>query len=465
MSRQRVLFFQQGGMLAHDVFADVIDGYRQAGHDVFVLDLDPLWARRSTAGSAAAHGECVGLFADTVRSLVTANGIGLAVCLWANGPFSLGAHQGRSFFEHYHVPVLMQWLDAPQWAHQGQVLTTPPAFLNGPYSFHQINNAATAQEMAGVLGFSNIITLSNAANPAVFRPHPADRKDFDVVFAIGPGGPPPTPLMLAELEKDEPDVPAIRADVAAGIRGELCDLLRPVWNSPDTLADFVDYLIAARLKDRNRPIMQQIGDAGRREPRMSAAILQLLRAPKTFVDCSMMLRRIEGWERAFTFAYLSRFFRCATFGGEGPAGWPGRWESLGRIGYADQAQAYSRSWFGLNVMRWQDEQGLNLKPFEITLSGAGLLQSHRVGLDEHFDESEIVVFRTPGECRRKAAALLQAPDRLREIAVAGRARSLRQHCWKHRADVVIRMLSGEAPPAPVSVADGAAAPEPQGVGT
>jgi hypothetical protein len=192
--------------------------------------------------------------------------------------------------------------------------------------------------------------------------------------------------------------------------------------------------------------------------------LQLLRSPQAFVDCAMTLRRIENWERAFLFAYLSRFFRCALFGGEGLAGWPGRWESLGRIGYADQAKAYSRSWFGLNVMRWQDEHGLNLKPFEITLSGAGLLQSYRVGLDQHFDDSEMVVFRTPGECRRKVAALLQDPDRLQDIAAAGHARSLRQHCWKHRADAVIRALSGEAPPATVPPAGAARDVEPHCVG-
>ena len=118
------------------------------------------------------------------------------------------------------------------------------------------------------------------------------------------------------------------------------------------------------------------------------------------------------------------------------------------MAYQDQAEAYSRGRFGLNVMRWQDDAGLNLKPFEITLSGACLLQAYRAGIEDHFDDSEMVLFRTPQEARAKVADLLADPPRLEQTAAAGRAQSLAKHCWKHRAAEVTRVLLGEPSPTP-----------------
>lgn len=104
---------------------------------------------------------------------------------------------------------------------------------------------------------------------------------------------------------------------------------------------------------------------------------------------------------------------------------------------------YSRSMFGLNAMRWQDDEGLNLKPFEITLSGACLLQSYRGGIEELFAEDECVVFRSLPECRSKVTRLLEAPDALRIMTEKGRDRSLKDHCWKNRAEAVLQIIGNQ----------------------
>ncbi|MCP4251493.1 MAG: glycosyltransferase family 1 protein [bacterium] len=449
----RILFLQHPGQNTRDIFFDVIEGYREAGHQVFVLELGPLWKQTDGRASPEAKHHCLELFSDTILAVAQANRIDFCVTLWANGHFSLGPRGQISFFEQVGLPVLMHWLDAPQWAHEGKVIERPRSLFNGPCSRHLINNPATAREMEGVLGFTNIMTLSNAASPTSFRPHRDEKKEFDIVFGVGGDDSRPTGLMLEQLESDELDVAAIRAEAAATYRPALFEIVRPAWENPAAAERFVDLMIQARLACRHEPVLDQLSRIAHQEPDLAVGAAGLLGDARRYVCFSMTLRGLESWERAFTFVYLARHFRCATFGPKQPfRHWPGEWEHLGWVAYRDQAKAYSRGRFGLNVMRWQDDVGLNLKPFEVTLSGACLLQSYRVGIEAHFDESEIVVFDTPAQCRDRVAQLLADPQRLARRAVAGRARSLAQHCWKHRAGEITRVLIGrdrdETPPPP-----------------
>ena|GEM_PF-1186936 len=452
----RILFLQHPGANSRDIFFDIIEGYREAGNEVFVLELGPLWARMRVCARPEDKDACVKLFADTVLGFARANRIDLCVTMWANGHISLGSRGEESFFEHAGLPILMHWLDAPQWAHRGEVLDLPPSLLNGPNTFHAINNPETAKEMDRVLGFSNVIALSNAAGPTSFRPYPDEKKDFDIVFGVGADRSQPTDLMRREQAEDAPDVHAIRAAAAAALRPELCEITAPVWDRSAGADRFVDLLIQARLKCRDEAVLNQVGRIVREHRDMAPAVLSLLQDARRYVQFSMTLRRMEEWERAFVFVYLSRYFRCATFGlEESFKNWPGTWEHLGPLPHEEQARAYSRSRFGLNVMRWQDDVGLNLKPFEITLSGACLLQSYRVGIEALFDESQIVVFRTPQECRAKVAELLAKAQRIAQMAAAGRARALAQHCWKHRAaEVTGALTKGRACAAEVSTGSG-----------
>ena len=438
----RILFLQHPGTNSRDIFFDIIEGYEQAGHEVFVFELAPLWTWTERDNPEEIKDACVRVVTDTVICFAADNRIDLCVCMWANGVLMFDDGSGRSAFEQAGLPILMHWLDAPHWAHGGTVLDYPAALFNGPRSFHVINNPGTAKELEGVLGFSNVLAVANAASPTVFRPEPTPSKDFDIVFAVGADQTKPTEIMLSELAKDEPDMQAIRAVVAAGLRPRLLDIAGPPWQARADAEHFVDAMIAARLACRDEPVLEQIGRLvqGRRE--LATGALKLLQDAPRYVQFSMALRGMDDWERAFVFAYLSRYFRCACFGLQRPfTHWPGNWEYLGSLPYREQCRAYGRGRFGLNVMRWQDDVGLNLKPFEVTLSGACLLQSYRVGIESLFGEGEAVVFRSPQECRRKVADLLAIPGRIEQIAAAGRARSLAEHCWKHRAAEVVAAIT------------------------
>ncbi|MCG8405865.1 MAG: sulfotransferase [Phycisphaerales bacterium] len=442
----RILCFQHPGTNSRDIFSDIIEGYRDAGHEVFVLELAPLWKQTAPGTSVDNQRKATELFVETVVSFARTNRIDLCITLWANAVLSMGIFENKSFFEHAGLPVLMHWLDAPQWAHQGQVTSWPTWRVNGPLSAHVINNSATAAEVQGVMGFSNVLSVPNAASPRMFRPYDTGPQEFDIVFGVGADNSEPTDLMLAELKKDDPDIVAIRKSEGERLRPALEKLLldsvaQPTKSGPEVVASLVGRMIDARMQSRNEPVLGQFAQVSKAHPELANLVLGLLQNPKHYVAFSMLLRDMESWERAFTFVYLSRYFKCATFGLTEPfKSWPGEWGYLGSLKYEDQAKAYSRSRFGLNVMRWQDDIGLNLKPFEITLSGACLLQSYRVGIEEMFDDSQIVVFDTPKACRENVERLLHAPDELKRRAAAGRARSLSTHCWKHRAEAIIGTL-------------------------
>jgi spore maturation protein CgeB len=144
----------------------------------------------------------------------------------------------------------------------------------------------------------------------------------------------------------------------------------------------------------------------------------------------MAVRGVEQFERAFVVSYLSRRFNCATFGSGDYSAWGCRAHRFGELAYEDQAKVYSRGRIGLNVGRWQDDAGLNLKSYEITASGAACLCGWRNGFNESFvDGVEAVSFRSPADAAQKARELLAAPSRLASVAAAGRERTLREHTW------------------------------------
>src|SRR5262249_22651970 len=138
----------------------------------------------------------------------------------------------------------------------------------------------------------------------------------------------------------------------------------------------------SQLTDRHAPMLARIRQLAAQDPSWRSGAEALVRSLPLYVKVTSAVRSIEAWERAFTFAFLSRHFRCATFGAGGPAldAWGVRATHLGSIRWEDQAEAYSRGSIGLNVMRWQDDMGLNMKPYEITASGAVCLCARRAGL-------------------------------------------------------------------------------------
>lgn len=86
--------------------------------------------------------------------------------------------------------------------------------LHSPYLTHAINNPHTAREMTDVLGFRRVVPRAYGVCETTFRPHPGERREFDIVFAPGPGDPAPTPEALEELDAQEPDMLRVRASAA-----------------------------------------------------------------------------------------------------------------------------------------------------------------------------------------------------------------------------------------------------------
>ena len=116
-------------------------------------------------------------------------------------------------------------------------------------------------------------------------------------------------------------------------------------------------------------------------------------------------------------------------------------KSEGFIPYDQQGRMYARAALGLSVMRWQDEVGVHIKPFEIMASGAACLAERRAGMEALWTEGkEIAMFDSPAEARQKAAALLADPAGLRDLTAAGRARTLRDHTWGKRVGTIVELV-------------------------
>jgi spore maturation protein CgeB len=429
------------GTNSRDIFLDIIDGYRDLGHNIVIFPLGPYWTHLEKASSEKEKSALTFFYAGMLAESVKENGINLCISMWGNGaaPFYMGS-AGQDFYEYLGVPLLMHWLDAPQWAMNGSVVDSPTAMYNSPYKYHYTNNEAAAIEMDGIMGFKNIIVSPNAANPKRFRSYPEVKKEYDIMFSLGMEARfEPTDAMLEELDKDEPDSLKIRRSMLDSVKQSLLPVVEPLFE--EKTEEFVTKLLDSQLSDRHKPILQRISEMSTQNESLLPAILKLLKNPRAFVDISSALRAMENWGRQFIFVWLSKYYKMAYFGQTDLSAWPVQnWTGLGFVDYDEQSKAYNSAYFGLNVMRWQDDHGLNLKPFEITLSGTALLQEYRVGIDEAFNDNEAVIFQTPAECRNKVDRLLSQPESLQAIAENGYKRSLSEHCWKHRAAKVMEVF-------------------------
>lgn len=448
-----VLILSHPGTNSRSIFLDTVRGFEQAGHRTFVLELEPVW--RMYEREPARRDRAMADISAVVAHLCRANRIDLSLAMWGNGLLSLmhgvreapSAAAGKepvSFFEAAGVPHVCFWLDAPHWAHSGQFRTNfRSPLLKGPFIRHVTNNPATAREMTDVLGFSHVLARPYGVNEAVFRPHADaaedDTREFDIVFGSGPGDPKPSQAALEELDRPEPDFDRVRHAAAERLLPELDALAE---RAPDHLRrearEALRMLARTQLARRHAPVLDRL-NAIAAEPALRAGAEALTSDPALFVDATASVRSIESAERAFTIAYLSRHFRCAVFGSTDLSAWGFRGTALGEVAYEDQARMYSRGRIGLNAMRWQDDAGVNLKPFEISACGVPCLCARRTGLESLFTPgAEIEVFDSPADARAKAAALLADAPRRRAIAGAGRARTLRDHTWTTWAHDIAR---------------------------
>ncbi|MCC6675717.1 MAG: glycosyltransferase family 1 protein [Phycisphaerales bacterium] len=429
----RLLFLLQPGANSRSIFLDFIRGFRQAGHEALTLELAPIW--HAYDQNPAARPALMSRFTGQLREALVAQRIDLTCAMWGNALTTLmhSTHDGapRTLFDLLNIPHLLFWLDAPHWAQGGSML---PAFgtpiLAGPALRHLINNPATAREMTDVLGFGATIAAPYAINEEVFRPRPEITPEFDLVACIGPGDPAPTPLALRELESSTPDLDALRREAA--------DLLRPRLRElagNDASAAALDALLDSQVAARHIPMLDRLRAI---DTDIARAILA---DPRLYTRATMANRSIESLERPFTTAWLSRRFSCAIFGEGDLSAWGFRGAHLGRPAHEEQSAAYARGRIGLNLMRWQDDAGLNLKPYEISASGRSCLCSARAWTDRSFEPGrEILAFSGPAHAAQLTRELLDDPARLTAIAEAGLARTRRDHTWCTRAAQIIDSL-------------------------
>lgn len=440
----RVMFFLQPGTNSRDIFRDMIDGFERSGCETLIWELKPVWDlyQRHQPIRQALMSE----MASIVGALIRSNRVDLSVGMWANSLFSqaAGSRDGRpaTLFDLIEHPHLLFWLDAPHWAHEGGLSQHfGSGIFNGPSLHHLINNAGLAREMREVLGFGNVASLPYGVNERVFRPCRTAR-EFDLVFGLGPGDRAPTPAMLEELDADEPDTQRIRIEQADLLKPRLETLAQRVPGvAREEACRLLFLLLDSQLCDRHRPMLDRLDVLSRHDAALARACDGLKSDPRVFLKATSAIRRIEQWERAFTITYLSRRFRCATFGGGDLAAWGCSATHLGSLPYADQARAFGRAPIALNVMRWQDDVGVNIKPMEIAASGAVCLMRHRAGIESLYEpDREIVTFETPSDAAESLRQLLDDPDRLDDIREAALRRTLRDHTWTTRVQDIVSSI-------------------------
>jgi len=437
----RILFFLQPGRNSRSIFGDMIRGFAQSGHETIVWELAPIWKMLETHSDR--RDAMLHEVSSIVATLIHANGVDLSIGMWASALYSLanGRKDGQpaTFFDVIDHPHLMFWLDAPQWAHGGdiaQFFNTP--IVGGRRVHHLINSETTAREMRDVLGFTNVGSAPYGVDAQVFRPREVPQK-FDVVFALGKGDPQPTALMLEQLDADVPDAEAIRHEQSERVRGTLIQLADEFEREDVSAVEgALCALLRTQLDSPREALLDRLGRVAQQDDALARGARALRLRPEAFVRAGQLVRRVDAWERAFTISYLSRHLHCATFGSGDLGPWAYRGETLGELPYEEQSLAYARGRLGLNVMRCQDDQGVNLKPMEIAASGRVCLMRDRPGIEDLFDpDREIVTFDGPGDALEKASRVLGDCALREQMARAAHDRVLADHTWSVRADELL----------------------------
>ena len=314
-----ILAFTQPGTNSRGVFDDILEGFETLGHHLVRFELEPMSAMLRALGEHASLAtDDLGVF---LLKLLEDNRIDLTVTMWGhtNGlpVYALPDGSRRSLFDAHGHPVLHYWWDAPHWFERGQQLEKVMTGLyRGEHQFHLINNPATAGEMTELMGFRNVIPAPNGVNPRRFRPCPDVRRTYDLVFVSGSGDPAPTPVMLEELQRDDPDIERIRRDVALRLGPELDRVVADHIEASGRAAvrRLLDGMTETRLADRHAPALVHLQRAVASDRQAAEGAAMLLGDLSLYVKATDVIRRIETWERPFMVAYLSRHFRCLRMG-------------------------------------------------------------------------------------------------------------------------------------------------------
>lgn len=416
-------------------------GFEEAGHDVLALDLTETWraCERDAANKPAIMSEA----SRQLAQILEQECIDATFGMWANGltTFMHGTKDGEpaTIFDLVGVPHVCYWLDAPHWAHAGAI---QPYFkhplLASRMLTHIINNEATAEEMRGVLGFGRTVAMPYGIDTESFRPATSAGVKFDVVASCGPGDPRPSEVAMAQLAEREPDYEEVRRDQAARLTVKLGNEMAkaaPLLES--AMRALVERLVAWQLRDRHTPMLSRFAAIQQEDRTLALAAANVLADPRLYVALTMGVRRVEVMERAFTICLLASRFRVATFGKSELSAWGCSETNLGELPYEQMCGAYALGRVGLNAMRWQDDAGINLKPFEIAASGVACLSVARSGLDRAFEPGrEIATFDLPAHAVTRVHEMLSAPGLCERLGASARERVCKEHRWVDRARAI-----------------------------
>ncbi len=469
-----IVFFLQPGNVSRQIFLAMRRGFERAGHTCLTVELAQIW--NAMAAQPWREAELLTQATASVTKLFQTQRVDLSIAMWHNVLPSLahGRRDGKmvTCFDLMTPPTphMMYWLDAPHWSNAGTVREViPTGVFKAPMLFSFVNNAATAEEMRSVLGFRHAMGLAygvdveslsggtvrelsagDASALTPITPEEMAGREFDLAFSLGPGDPPPSELALRELDRDEPDVVAVRREHAARVRPGLLELAEraPVCVRKGVRAVLAS-LLEIQIANRHEPMLRRLeriehGDAGTITRESGAACKSACDALRAdlglFIDTTAMVRQVESVERAFTFGYLARRCKAMLFGDCDVGAWLG-----GRAGSTrvekfapDQGAMYRQARLGLSVMRWQDDVGTHIKPLEAAAAGCVPLVARRVGIEDLFEAgTECEVFDTLSDGLQALRRVAADPARAATIANAARARVVRDHTWTKRAEAMV----------------------------
>lgn len=441
-----VLFLLHPGDNSRAHMIDLIKGFESAGHRALVWDIaDAAAAIRAEPAAADAIRARV---SDELQQLIQQHRVELSVGMWANALMVTEnrdvAGRATTFFERVSCPHLMIWYDAPDRAHNNELRPLfDQRFFDSPFLFHAINNAATAREMVDIHCFGqNVFPHAYGINPEIFKPMSTPRR-YDIIFNSNGGNWESAPAWAAaELAGPDPDMFKLRRTVAAEQRPRRHAI--PQHFPPavrDAATELMEILAESQITSRSVPMLTRIDDLCQRADPVGRAAAALRDDPELYATVTNQIRMIDEYERAFVFTHLSHYFNCGLFGSVDYASLGCRVRTIGHVQHHEQAAIYNQGRIGLSVMRWQDEAGYHIKPFEITACGIPCLAARRSDTESLFDDgSEIVTFDSLPITRQKIATLLADEATLSAIATAGRCRTLRQHTAAHWASAMVTAI-------------------------
>jgi hypothetical protein len=253
----------------------------------------------------------------------------------------------------------------------------------------------------------------------------------------------PTELMLSELEKEQPDFPAIERDLAKQFFEEMKRVCAPFFEAQ--VEAFVHEMVEAKIKLESLPILDLFRKVSEQHSEFVLPLQGFLEDTSAYVKFGMLLRQLQSWRKPFTAAWLTRFFKVQVAGDV--TGWPDKWFRVhDEVAHAEKNAFFNSSKFALAMPDWRNDGDVGRDLFEIPMSGTCLLRGVIGDLPRYLGDDEAVVFQQLHYARGCVEGLLADTPRLESMMEKGQNAALEKHKWSDRArsitDIIIRNQMG-----------------------